>query len=64
MFREFDMTNTLNRNDFDDRRVARIETRWFLDINGFRNFRKFANLIGSRHPVINKRIRFYLAIGS
>jgi intein/homing endonuclease len=62
MLREFDITSTLYRNDYDDRRTAKIETRWFLDLNGYGNFRKFASLIGSRHPVINERIRFFLAL--
>jgi len=61
MTREFGITSTLYRNDYDDRRIDKIETRWFLDINGYGNLRKFASLIGSRHPVINERIRFFLA---
>ena len=60
MFREFDVTSTLYRNDYEDMRINKIETRWFLDINGYGNFRRFASLIGSRHPVINERIRFFL----
>jgi len=59
--REFDITSTLYKNDYDDRRVDKIETRWFLDINGYGNLQKFASLIGSRHPVINERIRSFLA---
>jgi len=59
MSREFDITSTLYRNDYADKRVNKIETRWFLDINGYRNSRRFASLIGSRHPVINERIRFF-----
>jgi len=64
MLREFDITSTLYRNDYDDRRTGKIETRWFLDLNGYGNFRKFASLVGSRHPVINERIRFFLAMNS
>lgn len=59
--RDFEITSTLYRNDYYDDRVNKVETRWFLDINGYGNMRRFANLIGSRHPVINKRIDFFLA---
>ena len=60
LFHYFDITSTLYRNDFDDRRVLKVETRWFLDINGYENLRRFATLIGSRHPVINGKLRLFL----
>ena len=62
LVKEFDITSTLYRNDYDDRRVDKIETRWFLDINGYENLRKYAVRIGSRHPVIRDRIRSFLSI--
>jgi hypothetical protein len=60
MLREFEITSTLYRNDYEDRRIGRVETRWFLDVNGYENLRKFASLIGSRHPVINDKISSFL----
>jgi hypothetical protein len=60
LLRDFSITSTLYRNDYNDLRVSKIETRWFLDINGYDNLRKYSKLIGSRHPVINERIRFFL----
>jgi LAGLIDADG DNA endonuclease family protein len=60
LLQEFDISSTLYRNDYDDARVSKVETRWFLDINGYENLWKYANLIGSRHPVIRKRIGLFL----
>ena len=61
MFREFGITSTLYKNDYDDRRIDKIETRWFLDINGYANLRKFASFVGSRHPVIREKIGAFLS---
>lgn len=44
------------RNDYFDPRNGKIETRWFLDINGFRNFELFANQIGTRSLYVLERM--------
>jgi hypothetical protein len=61
LLQEFDITSTLYRNDYDDTRIGKVETRWYLDTNGYENLWKFASLIGSRHPVINKKFSLFLA---
>jgi hypothetical protein len=49
-------------NDYFDQRVSKHEVRWFLDINGFDNLRKFDFNIGSRHPMMKMRIRSLLSM--
>ena len=61
LLREFDITSTSYRNDYDDIRVRKVETRWFLDINGYENLWKFAGSVGSRHPVIREKLKLFLA---
>ena len=52
----FKISSTMYRNEYFDPRVGKVEVRWFIDINGFPNFRKFVCQIGTRHPNIQKRI--------
>ncbi len=59
---EFGISSTMYLNDYFDRRVSKHELRWFLDINGYENLRKFAKHIGSRHPVILERMRWFMSI--
>ena len=60
LFEDFEITSTMYRNDYDDKRTSKIETRWFLDINGYPNLRRYSELVGSRHPVVRRMIRFFL----
>jgi hypothetical protein len=53
---QFGITSTMYRNDYFDRRGGILETRWFLDINGFKNFDLFRDLIGTRNPYVKKRM--------
>ena len=53
----FGITSTMYRNDYFDSRNGKIESRWFLDINGFRNFDIFINEIGTRSPYVKERMR-------
>jgi len=53
----FGITSTMYRNDYFDPRSRRVESRWFLDINGFRNFDIFVNEIGTRSPYVRERIK-------
>jgi hypothetical protein len=48
--------STMYRNDYYDCRSNKVETRWFLDINGFRNFNLFVEKIGTRSPYVQARI--------
>jgi hypothetical protein len=59
---EFGISSTMYVNDYFDRRVSKHELRWFLDINGYENLRKFASHIGSRHQVILQRMRWFMSI--
>ena len=54
---DFDISSTLYRNDYFDRRSSVTETRWFLDVNGFDNLAKFVAMIGSRHPMLQRKLR-------
>jgi len=51
-----EITSTMYRNDYFDPRTSKVETRWFLDINGFENFDRFVSRIGTRSPYVLKRI--------
>lgn len=50
------ITSTMYRNDYCDSRSDKVETRWFLDINGFENFDLFVKKIGTRSPYVQTRI--------
>jgi intein/homing endonuclease len=54
---DFDISSTMYRNDYFDARVGKVETRWFLDINGYPNFFRFVGEIGTRHPYVQSRIQ-------
>lgn len=54
---QFGISSTLYRNDCIDKRSTVVETRWFLDINGFDNLMKFIDQIGSRHPGVRSKLR-------
>ena len=56
ILQRFGITSTMYRNDFFDRRTWKVETRWFLDINGFKNFDNFISRIGTRSPYVLRRI--------
>jgi hypothetical protein len=53
---DFGISNTMYRNEYFDARVGKLEVRWFLDINGYPNFNRFVEQIGTRHPNIRSRI--------
>lgn len=52
----FGITSTMYRNDYFDPRSGQLERRWFLDINGYRNFDLFLETVGTRSPYVRKRI--------
>lgn len=52
LFEDFEITSTMYYNDYLDRRVNKLERRWFLDINGFANLRRYMDSVGTRHPSI------------
>jgi len=56
LLESFGITSTFYRNDYADPRSGKIETRWFLDINGFRNFDLFIFSIGTRSPYMRERL--------
>lgn len=56
MLANFGITSTMYRNDYYDKRTSVLETRWYLDINGFNNFEKFSKCIGSRHPFVSEAL--------
>ncbi len=56
ILQRFEITSTMYRNDYIDPRSGKVETRWFLDINGFQNFDKFMSRIGTRSPYVLKRV--------
>jgi len=58
----FGISSTMYRNDYFDPRSGLFETRWFLDINGFRNFDLFLERIGTRSPYVRGRIEAIDAI--
>lgn len=53
---EFSITSTMYKNTYFDSRVGKSEVRWFLDINGFDNFRIFMRDIGTRSPYALSRM--------
>jgi intein/homing endonuclease len=54
--KRFGISSTMYKNEYLDWRFGAVETRWFLDVNGFENLEKFMKHVGSRHPVINRRV--------
>jgi len=50
------ITSTVYRNCYFDKRVNKLEIRWFLNINGIKNFRMFMNEIRLRNINHLKRI--------
>ena len=56
------ITSTMYRNDYFDPRSGKIAARWFLDINGFKNFETFVSRIGTRSPYVLDRISQVRAI--
>ena len=55
--KSFGISGTMYRNEYYDSRVSKKVVRWFLDINGFRNFDLFVCTIGTRHPRVLEKIR-------
>jgi len=55
--RPIGITSTLYRNDYFDSRSGQVQTRWFLDINGFRNFDLFVKHVGTRSPYVAMRMK-------
>lgn len=53
----FGITSTMYRNDYYDPRSSKIETRWFLDVNGFSNYDLFISTIGTRSPYVLERMK-------
>ena len=58
----FGITSTMYRNDYLDPRSGKLESRWFLDINGFQNFDLFVCEIGTRSPYVRERMKAVEAI--
>ena len=56
------ITSTMYRNDYFDPRTRKVATRWFLDVNGFRNFDLFVDKIGTRNPYVDKRLDIVSAL--
>ncbi|MDA4135698.1 MAG: LAGLIDADG family homing endonuclease [Thaumarchaeota archaeon] len=52
----FSITSTMYRNDYFDPRVGKTEVRWFLDVNGYPNFNRFVDEIGTRHPNVRSKM--------
>lgn len=52
----YGITSTFYRNDYYDPRRLKVETRWFLDINGFDNYDLFASIVGTRSPYVRQRM--------
>ena len=52
----YGITSTMYRNDYYDPRSAKVETRWFLDVNGFANYDAFVSTIGTRSPYVLERM--------
>jgi len=50
------ISSTMYRNDYD-RRVSKVETRWFLDVNGMDNLERYVDRIGTRSQYVEDRIR-------
>jgi intein/homing endonuclease len=61
LLEDFQITSTSYNNDYYDVRVDKVETRWFLDINGYSNLERFSECIGTRHPVFTRKIRALLS---
>jgi len=61
---QFGISSTLYRNAYFDRRHGALEVRWFLDVNGFDNLAKFTHFVGSRHPNVQKKLRFLGSLGT
>jgi intein/homing endonuclease len=58
----FGITSTMYRNDYFDTRTGNIESRWFLDSNGFKNFDRFESEIGTRSPYVRERMKTASAV--
>jgi intein/homing endonuclease len=53
----FGITSSMYQNDYFDPRSGKINSRWFLDINGFRNFDLFMDKIGTRSEYVSERMK-------
>jgi len=58
----FGITSTIYRYDYFDSRTKKVESHWFLDINGFGNFDVFVSEIGTRSPYVRERMRAVEAV--
>ena len=56
LLNRFSISSTMYVNSYFDRRTGALETRWFLDINGYENFGLFMTQIGTRNPYTFNRI--------
>ncbi|MDA4126353.1 MAG: LAGLIDADG family homing endonuclease [Thaumarchaeota archaeon] len=56
LLNRFSIPSTMYVNSYLDHRTSFLETRWFLDINGYENFRLFMAHIGTRNPYTLVRI--------
>ncbi len=59
---EFSITSTLYKNEYIDTRLSKVEVRWFLDINGYENLRRFREYVGSRHPIAKQKVRNLISL--
>ena len=62
ILQRFGITSTMYRNDYADPRNGKVETRWFLDINGFSNFERFVSIIGTRSSYVKNKIEAVEAV--
>lgn len=60
LLNDFGIASTMYQNDYVDVRVAKVERRWFLDINGLPNLQRYMASIGSRHPTIGHKTSSFI----
>ncbi len=60
LLHHYGITSTVYVNEYYDARISKLEVRWFLDINGFKNARVYWDRIVSEHPIIRKKLQSIL----
>lgn len=56
LLERFSISSTMYANSYLDKRSGICATRWFLDVNGYVNFRQFMRHVGTRNPYTLGRI--------
>jgi len=54
---ELDITSTIWKSSYFDKRINKTEIRWYLYVNGIKNFKLFMNKIKLRNPNHLNRIK-------